>query len=95
MNDRKAYEKLIEARIKEYETHLRQMEANACRAHAENQLMKGKPLSGFRDKIDTLTEKAEELKNAGDETWQDAKAGVDSILSDLKAVFDSIRMDLQ
>jgi len=95
MNERKAYEELIEARIMEWEAHMKRMEADAHRAHAEDMLEEGKPLSNLRGKLESLKERASDLKRANEEAWSDLRAGVASAASDIGEAFEKIKKDIQ
>ena len=77
MSRKDAYEKKLEAQLKEWKTDIDKMKAKADKADAEAKLEYYKQIEDLRTKQEAAQKKLTELKAAGESAWEDLKAGID------------------
>ena len=77
MSRKDAYEKKLEAQLKEWKTDIDKMKAKADKADAEAKLEYYKQIEDLRTKQEAAQKKLTELKASGESAWEDLKAGID------------------
>jgi len=75
---KEAYEKKIEAQLKEWNADIDKLQARADSAEADAQLEYYQQIDDLRAKQEEAQTKLDELKEASDDAWEDLKAGVNS-----------------
>ncbi len=77
MGKKEAYEQKLEAQLKEWKIDINKMKAKADKADAEAKLEYYKQIEDMRTKQEAAQKKLTELKAAGEDAWEDLKAGID------------------
>lgn len=77
MNMKEAYLQKIEAQMEEWRSEIDRMKAKAAKADADAKLQYDEKILELRTKEKAAQEKLTELKNAGEDAWEDLKAGVE------------------
>lgn len=78
MSIKEAYEQKQQAHLDEWAAQIKKLKAKADMAEADAQLNYYKQIKELQSMQDEATKKLTKLKNAGDEAWEDLKAGMDS-----------------
>lgn len=78
MSMKEAYEQKLQAQLDEWGAEIDQLKAKADNAKADAQLDYYKQIEELRSMQESTSNKLAELKDAGDDAWQDLKAGIDS-----------------
>ena len=89
MSMKDAYEKKLEAQLNEWSAEIDKLKAKADAAEADQQLEFYKQVEELRLMQQAANEKLSELKDAGDDAWEDLKAGVESSSDSLSASLKS------
>ena len=90
MNEkRKAYEEKLDAELSEWNAQIALLKARADKAKAEAKIEYYKTIEALQHKQDEARTKLHELKNAGDEAWEDLKSGAEKAWDEVKAAFQS------
>lgn len=77
MSMREAYEKKLEAQLDEWKLEIDKLKAKVDKAGAEGQIEYYKKIEELREKQYAAREKLRELKDAGEDAWEDLKAGLE------------------
>ncbi|MCF8093714.1 MAG: coiled coil domain-containing protein [Desulfotignum sp.] len=77
MSKKEAYEKKLEAQLKEWKTDIDKMKAKADKADAEAKLEYYKQIEDLQSKQEAVQKKLTELKAADESAWEDLKSGID------------------
>ena len=75
MSMKDAYLQKIEAQMEEWKSEIDKMKAKADKADAEAKLQYYEQIEELRTKQQAAQEKLTEIKNAGEDAWEDLKAG--------------------
>ena len=86
---RKAYEEKLDAQLKEWSAQIALFKARADKAKAEAKIEYYKTIETLQHGQDKARVKLHELKNAGDEAWEDLKTGTEKAWAEVKAAFHS------
>jgi hypothetical protein len=78
MSMKKAYEQKLQAQLDEWSAQIAKLKTKADGAEADAQLEYYKKIEGLRSMQETAANKLTELKDAGEDAWDDLKAGIDS-----------------
>jgi hypothetical protein len=78
MSMKEACEQKLQAQLDEWSAEIAKLKAKADGAEADAQLECYKKIEGLRSMQETAANKITELKDAGDDAWEDLKAGIDS-----------------
>ena len=89
MSMKEAYEKKLSAKIDQWGAELDRLQAEADEADADAQLEYHKHLEELRSMQDDAKKKLSELQNAGDDAWEDLKAGIEHAWDSLEMAFKS------
>ncbi len=83
MSMKEAYKKKLEAQFDEWKVEIDKLKAKANKAEADAQIKYHKQIENIRTKQEAVQEKLVELKDSGDEAWEDLKAGLDNAMKNL------------
>ena len=83
MSMKEAYKKKLEAQFDEWKVEIDKLKAKANKAEADAQIKYHKQIENIRTKQEAVREKLVELKDSGDEAWEDLKAGLDNAMKNL------------
>ncbi|HEO99274.1 MAG TPA: coiled coil domain-containing protein [Epsilonproteobacteria bacterium] len=89
MGMKEAYEQKLQAKLDEWSADIDKLKAKADSAEANLQLEYYKKIEELRSMQETAADKLIELKDAGDDTWEDIKAGVESTWDSLGNALNS------
>lgn len=78
MSMRETYEKKLEAKLDEWSAEIDKLKAKADEAQADVQLEYYKQIEELRSLQATANKKLVVLAKAGDDAWEDLKAGIES-----------------
>jgi predicted RNase H-like nuclease (RuvC/YqgF family) len=78
MNEKKAYEKKLQARYDEWSAQIDKLKAKSEQVEANAQLEYTRQVKELRAMQKAAGERLSELKGASDDAWKDLKAGVDT-----------------
>jgi nucleotide-binding universal stress UspA family protein len=81
---KKAYVEKVEGQLKEWGAEIDILKAKAEKAKAEAKITYLKQIEELRSKQESVKQKVHQLKESGDEAWEDVKKGVDNAFADLK-----------
>jgi len=86
---RKAYEEKLDAQLKEWNAQIALLKAKAENAKADAKIDHYKTIETLQAKQDAARTKLQELRNAGDDAWEDIKTGAENVWTEVKVVFQS------
>ena len=86
---KKAFEEKFEAQLKEWSAEIALLKAKADKAKAEVKIDYYKTLETLQVKQDAARTKLKELRSAGDDAWEDVKAGAENVWTEIKSVFQN------
>lgn len=78
MSDRDAYVKKMKAKLDEWNADIAKLEAKADGAEADAKIKYNKHIDELQKQRKEAAAKLEELKNSGDDAWEDIKTGLES-----------------
>ncbi|MCG7852737.1 MAG: hypothetical protein MIO92_09465, partial [Methanosarcinaceae archaeon] len=86
-----SYERRIEAELHEWGTKIDILKAKAEASKAEARSIYVNQIEGLKAKQEAAKRKLNQLRESGEEAWEDVKKGVDTALTDLgKAIKDAL-----
>ncbi len=88
-NKRKAYEERCDAQLKEWSAEIALFNAKADKAKAETKIEYFKAIESLQGKQDAARVKLQELRIAGDDAWEDLRAGAENVWIEVKTAFQS------
>ena len=86
---RKAFEEKFDAQLKEWSAEIALLKAKADKAKAEVKIEYYKTIETLQGKQDVAGTKLKELRSAGDDAWEDVKAGAENVWTEIKTVFQN------
>ena len=89
MSMKEAYEKKLQAQLNEWGAEVDKLKAKADKAEADTQLEYYKKIEELRAMQVDANKKITELKEAGDDAWEDLKAGIESAWHSLENALKS------
>jgi len=84
MSVKEAYEQKLQARLDEWKAEIDKLKAKADGGEADARLRYEKEIDNLQKKQAEAREKLEELRKAGDDAWEDLKAGMENVWSSLE-----------
>ena len=78
MGMKEAYQQKLEAQLDEWKADIDKMKAKADGLEADAQLEYYKQIEELRSMQESVHNKLTELRGAGDDAWEDLKAGIES-----------------
>jgi hypothetical protein len=95
MITKQAYLEKVEAQLRIWNAEIEKLKANASNVQAEAKVKYQQQLEAFIVNEQAAQHLAQQLKQAGNETWQKIKADTDSTMQSLKQEFDLVRKAAQ
>jgi hypothetical protein len=89
MDKRKVYEEKFEAQLKQWSAEIALLKAKADKATAEAKIEYYKVIEVFQRKQETAMMKLQELRDAGDDGWEDLKIGAEKAWAEVKTAFQN------
>jgi archaellum component FlaC len=89
MQDKKSYLQMLAEQLQELDTELDELKLKAHLAKADAQDELQKQIEELRSKKEMAQGKLKQLQDAGDEAWDDIKAGVEKSWTELRGAFRS------
>ena len=86
-NERKAYQEKLDAELKEWNAKIALLKAKAENAKADEKIDYYKTIEALEHKEDEAKTKLQELSTAGDEAWEDVKAGAEKAWAEVKTAY--------
>jgi hypothetical protein len=86
---KKAFEEKFDAQLKEWSAEIARLKVKANRAKAEVKIEYYKTLETLQVKQDAARTKLKELRSAGDDAWEDVKAGAENVWTEIKTILQS------
>lgn len=86
-DERKVYEEKFDAQLKEWSAEIALLNAKADNARADAKIAYYKMIETLQGKQDTARMKLQELRSAGDDTWENVRTGAENVWSEVTAVF--------
>jgi len=87
---RKAYEEKIDAQLKEWNAQIALLKARAEKGKAEVKVEYSKAILALQRRQDEAKAKLDELKAAGDETWEGLKTGAEKTWAEVRTAFHEV-----
>lgn len=84
---RKAYEEKLDAQLREWSAQTALLKAKADMAKADVKIDYYKTIEALQHKQDQARTKLQKLKTAGDEAWEDVKAGTEKAWAEVKTAY--------
>ena len=84
---RKAYEKKLDAQLKEYNAQITLLKAKAEKAKADVRIDYYNTIEALEQKQDKAKTKLQELQTAGDEAWEAVKTGAEKAWAEVKTAY--------
>ncbi|MDF1584473.1 MAG: hypothetical protein RQ733_13375 [Methyloprofundus sp.] len=95
MSVKQAYEKKMQAQLDEWSAEIKKLKAKAEYAEADVEIKYHKQIEELQAMQKAASEKLTNLKDAGDDAWEELKVGIenscDSLGSTLKSVSSKFR----
>lgn len=89
MTRQEAYEKKIEAQLKEWKTEIDKLKAKVEKAEADTQIKYHEQIEDIKVKQEAARKKLAELKEAGEDASEDLRIGLDKALKSLGGAVES------
>jgi hypothetical protein len=89
MDKRKVYEEKFEAQLKQWSAEIALLKAKADKTTAEAKIEYYKVIEVFQRKQETAMMKLQELRDAGDDGWEDLKIGAEKAWAEVKTAFQN------
>lgn len=91
MANREAYKEKIRAQLDEWKAEADKLRAKMRQKQAESKIDTSKYLDEIKKNRKRVKAKLEELEDAGEDAWDDIKAGLEKATSELKESFSKAR----
>ena len=95
MATKEAYVQKLHAKIDEWNAEIDKLKAKSDSVKAKKKAEYQKELEALRSKREALKEKVDQLSGAGENAWQDLKAGIDGALKSLETAVKSAKSRFQ
>lgn len=92
---RKAYEEKFDAQLEEAKAQIALLKARANKATAEARIEYYKTIESLQHGQEKAMAKLQELKNTGDETWEDLRTGAEHAWDEVKSAIHSTAAKLK
>lgn len=87
---RKAYEERLDAQFEEWKAQIALLKAKANKAKADAKIGYYKKIEELERKQQVANTKLHELKNAGDEAWEEFKTGTEKAWDEVMTAYNKI-----
>jgi hypothetical protein len=88
MISKKAYQKMMEARLKDLDAKVEMLKLKADKAKIEAKIKYYDQIQEVKTKQQLVRQKFNDLKEAGDDAWEELKSGADKAWEDFKDGLD-------
>lgn len=88
LEKKKAYQEKIDVQLKEWTAKIDALKAKADKAKADAQVIYKEKVENLRAQQEAARGKFQELKDSGEDAWEEIKVGLDNALEDLKGAFN-------
>ncbi len=88
--DRKAYQKKLDAQMKEWSAQISLFQARADKAGAEARVEYYKMIDSLQKRQNEIGAKLQELKAASDQAWDGLKVNTEKAWSEFKTILDNV-----
>lgn len=88
MGTRKEYIDKLAAQLREWDSAIQKLEAGAEKIKVEARGEFQRQIRELREKRNEAGEKLDNLKQSGEEAWQDLRSGADKLFADIKSTFE-------
>ena len=95
MTQREAYQQKLQAKLSGWRAEIEKLRARAAEAQADAQIEYHHDLETLSRQQKQVEEKLAALKEAGDESWEAARASVDNVANALTQEFERFKAKLQ
>lgn len=89
MQDKKSYLEMLADQLRVWDTEIDELKVKAHLAKADAKDEFAKQIEELRVKKEAAQSKLQQLQEAGDEAWDDIKAGVEKSWTEMKGAFRS------
>lgn len=89
MQDKKSYLEMLADQLRVWDTEIDELKVKAHLAKADAKDELAKQIEELRIKKEAAQSKLQQLQEAGDEAWDDIKAGVEKSWTEMKGAFRS------
>jgi chromosome segregation ATPase len=89
--DKNAFVERLHARLDEWSAEVDKLKAKANKAEAEAQIEYQKQIAALEEKRADMERKAAKLRGAGEDAWEEIKAGVENAWDAMEEAFTSAR----
>lgn len=89
MQDKKSYLEMLADQLRVWDTEIDELKVKAHLAKADAKDEFAKQIEELRVKKEAAQSKLQQLQEAGDEAWDDIKAGVEKSWAEMKGAFRS------
>ena len=89
MEEKETYLQKMAKQLEQLDAKVAELKAKAAKAKAEVKIEYCKTLETLQGKQDVARTKLKELRSAGDDAWEDVKAGAENVWTEIKAVFQN------
>jgi predicted outer membrane protein len=90
MSKKEAYEKKLQAQLDEWKAEIDKLKAKADQAGADAQVKYHQQIEDLRSLQKKVGSKLAELREAGDDAWEELKAGIESASESLRDSLKSV-----
>jgi hypothetical protein len=87
MGMKEAYQEKMDARLREWQAKIDELKARADQAGAEQKMAYYEQIESLRARQQKAQAQLNELRSAGEDAWEDVKAGVELAWQDLQEAF--------
>ena len=91
MGKKEAYKQKIEAQLDEWKADIDKLKAKADKVKADARVNYTRHIEELKEKQAKARQKLKELEDAGEETWEGMKAGIDKARDELKSSFNKFK----
>ena len=91
MSRREAYERKLEAQMKEWKAEISKLQAKAEQAKAESRLQYLNQVESLKEKQRAAQDRLDALKKASEASWEDVKSSVEKAWNELGDAVKTIR----
>ena len=84
MEKQQAYRDNMNAQLREWQAKIDALKAKVEKANTEQKIKYYEEIESLYTKQEQVHEKLDELRNAGEDAWEDVKSGVETAWKDLR-----------
>ncbi len=84
MGKKEAYQEKVQAQLREWKADIEKLMARADKAKAEGKIEFYERAEGLNAKYQAALKRSQEMKEAGEDKWEEFKTGVEAALHEVK-----------